>query len=611
MANNKRKIRPQDLNGWLLGNSLGKGGNGQVWEVEKNGQKGALKHLLHDSKLPRVARFQDEVKAMRKCSDIPGVLPVYDEHLGSPPRWFVMAHATPIRDSLSDSAGLHDIVSAIHGIAKVLAAMHARGVTHRDIKPENLFIHNGIWSVGDFGLATFEGKESKTLSGEKIGPIHYIAPEMLNDAAKSKGEPSDVFSLAKTLWVLATGQNFALPGSYYSKYDVFRIGQYVDAERTSQLDKLIEASTAISPESRPNMKNFEDELAAWLAPVRMQVQTTVKIDIGSYAAKMDNAQTELEAKRDREREEYFNHMEVTKRLKDSFQPFLIELKTALKELNFRDVKYQNEHGTSVTAYIASTDQTSPRFTVSLGTEIKNSTIKITASVIFERGPSIFSRLLIWSKEIEFIEGSSRESSQIAALLDSIKKQMSMCVNMALAIAFGPNLELTNSSLLMSNKIEVVDEEGNPIQNSTIAIIRKDGLHKLGVTGKEGIAFLSDGPKDPFLVFVAHENFKGKASPITERSIKVTLEKENNVGSLFANTGWLSIPNIGHGIDFIIDSNERMYIYSSKDISINNGSAQPFNIEIGKSVHLKNDKDQVAEIRLSAATGTCILLDVKT
>ena len=82
-----------------------------------------------------------------------------------------------------------------------------------------------------------------------MGPIYYIAPEMLNSAATSSGMPADVFSLAKTLWVLATGQTFPLPGQYTSTQDVFRIGSYVLEEGTSSLDALIAACTSVEPNS--------------------------------------------------------------------------------------------------------------------------------------------------------------------------------------------------------------------------------------------------------------------------------------------------------------------------------------------------------------------------
>ena len=94
----------------------------------------------------------------------------------------------------------------------------------------------------------FEGKTSETARGERIGPLYYIAPEMLNSAAQADGRCADVFSLAKTLWVLATGQRFPLPGVYDTTHETFRIGSYIAEERTGALDKLIASATAFSPQ---------------------------------------------------------------------------------------------------------------------------------------------------------------------------------------------------------------------------------------------------------------------------------------------------------------------------------------------------------------------------
>ncbi|XYQ92999.1 serine/threonine-protein kinase [Pseudomonas syringae] len=599
-----------NTNGWIIGPSLGKGGNGQVWEAQKDGSTGALKRIFNKKKdSARCIRFRDEVRAMRKCSDIPGVLTVYDANLNCARPWFVMARATPIKQSLGDGANLHKVISAIHGIANVLVHLHARGVTHRDIKPENLFICDGVWSVGDFGLATFDGKESKTRSGEKIGPMHYIAPEMLNDSKKSRGEPADVFSLAKTLWVLASGQNFALPGSYYSKHEVFRIGQYIDAERTRHIDMLIEACTAVSPESRPSMQDVLNELAAWLNPHVTEVTSAMKIDIGEYASKLDNIQAQTEAKNQREQDDYNKSIMVQQKMKSVFQPFLEDLESSLKQLKFKEVRTSFEREVSVTAYIATPDETSPSFSVNFFVSILDSTVTVSAAVSFSRGHSFFSRLRLWGKEIKFINGSSAEELQVTALLVFMRNQMSSWVNSALAIAFGPSKQLTENSIF-KNRIEVRNQDGNPVQGASIAIIRADGLHQIETTDNRGMVHPNHGPAEPYMVFAAHTDYKSNTSSVTGDTTLIILEREESFCSCLANTGWLPIPYIGDGIDFIID-NEKMYIYSTKDVLINNGASQPVSVELGKAIRLRNTIGNEVHITLSAALGTCILFDIET
>lgn len=123
-----------------------------------------------------------------------------------------MPIAESLKDHLGDERALEEVVSAIHEIAVTLAALAGESIGHRDIKPRNLYWHNGRAVVGDFGLADFPGKDSITVEGRKLGPQYYIAPEMLSDAARASPHPADVYSVAKTLWVLATGQNYPPPG---------------------------------------------------------------------------------------------------------------------------------------------------------------------------------------------------------------------------------------------------------------------------------------------------------------------------------------------------------------------------------------------------------------
>ena len=223
MVRKGRSVRgaSQNVGGWKLGCRLGIGGNGTVYRAERAGVVGAIK-LLRSVEPKRVARFRDEVHAMMACGDIPGVLPILgsDTRPDVGPPWFIMGLAVTIDEELSATGqaaaipSLRRVIEAILSIASTLMAMHGRGFSHRDVKPENLFFFNGKWAVGDFGLVSFEGKTSVTSKGERIGPLHYIAPEMLNSAAEADGRAADVFSLAKTLWVLATGQRFPLPGAY-------------------------------------------------------------------------------------------------------------------------------------------------------------------------------------------------------------------------------------------------------------------------------------------------------------------------------------------------------------------------------------------------------------
>src|ERR1017187_10934577 len=106
-----------------------------------------------------------------------------------------MEKATLIqRRSMSPEA----IVSGIADIAETLAHLHAASFYHRDIKPSNLLRYSGRWVLADFGLVTFPDKNDNTPVNTKLGPEHFLAPEMQKDATSANNAAAAGISLAKT-----------------------------------------------------------------------------------------------------------------------------------------------------------------------------------------------------------------------------------------------------------------------------------------------------------------------------------------------------------------------------------------------------------------------------
>jgi serine/threonine protein kinase len=262
----------EKFSGWRLTQPLGSGGNAEVWKaVGSDGREAALK-ILH-SKNPDgepFRRFRAEVNILRGLGDREGLLPIIEANLDADGQkslpWLAMPVATPLRESLGESPSVETVAGAVTNIATSLAGLHAEGVSHRDIKPDNLYLYKGRWSVGDFGLASYPEKEALTEEGRKLGPQYYLAPEMLLNPATADGPPADVYSIAKTLWVLATGQNYPPPGQYRVEIPALTLSAYVTHPRVQLLDRLLERATAYTPGERPTMREMADELSAWLSP---------------------------------------------------------------------------------------------------------------------------------------------------------------------------------------------------------------------------------------------------------------------------------------------------------------------------------------------------------
>lgn len=259
---------------WELIEQIGSGGNGVVWKAKnQEGRLGAIKFLRRQRKfdVQRHQRFKDEVQTMQACADIPGVLPLLDFSIPDTPRpeevaWLVSAYATPLAQRLPDDESLESVVGLCASLAETLHLMHERDYSHRDIKPENIFWYESGWCLGDFGIADFPDKDALTKEGEKLGPLYYIAPEMLNDASHSDGSYADVYSLAKLLWKLATGQRYPMPGIQSANEPSLTISAYVRKPLAHTLDRLLEAATQVDPRRRPRMKDFARALLQWLEP---------------------------------------------------------------------------------------------------------------------------------------------------------------------------------------------------------------------------------------------------------------------------------------------------------------------------------------------------------
>jgi serine/threonine protein kinase len=252
---------------------LGGGGNGEVWRAETaDGRTGAIKvlHTCHRREgRYRLDRFSDEIGFLLAHPDFPGILPLLDSRICDnlkEPSWYVMPVARPIRQALGADPRPDVVVGAMAEIAATLASLAAEGVAHRDIKPDNLFELDGQWVIGDFGLVTYPKKNPRTEHGRKLGPIDYMAPEMRRDADRADPGPADVWALAKTLWVLLTGQELPLPGTHGSAEAAHALRERIAFRFAAELDLMLEKATLIEPKERISMQDMALELRACVCP---------------------------------------------------------------------------------------------------------------------------------------------------------------------------------------------------------------------------------------------------------------------------------------------------------------------------------------------------------
>lgn len=247
----------------------GGGGNGDVWKVrdKKTDMEIALKclkcrKLRSDAK----ARFRREIKvASAKAKKIKGILPIiessYEEY------WYTMPLAKPIMEYMdSVDMSIVEIVDGIILLADALSLLHKEKIYHRDIKPQNILYHNGQFNLGDFGLVSIpDSNEDLTKTGKGLGAVFTIAPEMKRNPKQSDAGPADVYSLAKTLWMLLCKDIKGFDGVYQflDKGHSLRYRLEYRNVHLVELEELLNKATQNAPEDRPTMEEFRNALIHW------------------------------------------------------------------------------------------------------------------------------------------------------------------------------------------------------------------------------------------------------------------------------------------------------------------------------------------------------------
>lgn len=235
----------------------------------------------------RLQRFHQEARYMHRMTGTPGILPVWDidEEHGDRPRWYAMPQARPLADALDGNSTLLDVVAHVTELAGTLAALAEQGTYHRDIKPDNLFWYDGAPVLGDFGIAAIaQMPAGLTRQGEGLGPANFLAPEMRRAAGPGAGERADVYSLAKTLFVLAHPRRGPYPpfGTHRVDAEEFSLWSLGGGNATLALGHVLEAATQHTVGDRLTMADFHAELRAWLGRHREDTARFTPLGGGSF-----------------------------------------------------------------------------------------------------------------------------------------------------------------------------------------------------------------------------------------------------------------------------------------------------------------------------------------
>lgn len=267
----KRPVMSKIKNGasfgkWTLTKQLGKGGNGEVWEASnESGETCAIKILIHGGVDVPYQRFCSEIKVLQSLGITTGIVPLLDSYIPENPKnerpWYVMPIAVPYMDEAKGKQPFA-IAADFQTLATTLKELHRQGISHRDIKPANFLVLDGQVCLSDFGLVKTAAAHSITPPLRDVGAKYTIAPEMRREPIQADGKRADIYSLAKSLWMVLTGNLLGFDGQYEASSSV-GLRNYLSRYYLTTLDELLTACTDHDPEIRPLLDEFIGKLQEW------------------------------------------------------------------------------------------------------------------------------------------------------------------------------------------------------------------------------------------------------------------------------------------------------------------------------------------------------------
>lgn len=261
------------ISGYFLLRKIGGGGNAVVWEArDSKGKVHALK-ILKKPNATSTNRFNDEIKTINKIESLNdnrlNVINITNSYRLDDKDilpWYAMPKATSLEKYIEKhSPSPLSILKGMLEICITIELLHEQKIFHRDIKPDNIIVYKNKWHLCDFGIATFPNKQRITKEGEKLGSLHFHAPEMLMTSEQGSGESADIFSFAKTLWVLLSGHKYPIAGELRLDRTEALLSTYCQMKNIHYLDSAISECTRFNPNERPKMESVRGYLEKALA----------------------------------------------------------------------------------------------------------------------------------------------------------------------------------------------------------------------------------------------------------------------------------------------------------------------------------------------------------
>lgn len=280
----RNKIYKGNLYEFTLGKSIGKGGNGKVFEVHISNSQCRERCVVKilslskwrdkDLKKLRYRRFHKEIhKVLEIQNAISGIMRIIDFYCPSEMEeendvWYLMHKAQSFNEfCIENNVDLKRKVEYLLELCNILVKLHERGYSHRDIKIDNLLILNNQLMLADFGLIWNTEDSRITAEDERLGPFYIGPPELENrDIDMEDFRPSDVYLFAKVVWMVVKNDNIGFRGEYKrdNKQFYLKASEY-GITTFEPIHKLLEKSTKFNMNERININECRELIIAQLS----------------------------------------------------------------------------------------------------------------------------------------------------------------------------------------------------------------------------------------------------------------------------------------------------------------------------------------------------------